>query len=78
MEVGNINEYDMIVGKTQGEPEASEMAQKPVVHPIERIPAYSGVDMVVVRPMQREGDHPLEPRIRQLHPTPFSRVPIPF
>ena len=31
----------MIVGKTQGEPEASEMAQKPVVHPIEQIPAYT-------------------------------------
>ena len=31
----------MIVGKTQGEPEASEMAQKPVVCPIEQIPAYN-------------------------------------
>ena len=31
----------MIVEKTQGEPEASEMAQKPVVCPIEQIPTYS-------------------------------------
>ena len=36
------------------------------------------VDVVIVRPMQREGDRPLEPRIHRLHPTPFSRVPIPF
>ena len=28
VEVGNVKEYDMIVGKTQGEPGASEMAQK--------------------------------------------------
>ena len=30
----------MIAEKTQGEPEASEMAQKLMVHPIEQIPAY--------------------------------------
>ena len=38
----------------------------------------SGVDVVVVHPMQTEDGHPLEPRIRQLHLIPFSRVPIPF
>ena len=35
----------MIVEKTQGEPEASEMAQKPLVHPIEQIPTYSILDV---------------------------------
>ena len=29
------------MGVTQSEPEASEMAQKTVVHPIEQIPAYT-------------------------------------
>ena len=43
----------MIVEKTQGEPEASEMAQKPVVHPIEQIPAYSGGWELFVRPKQK-------------------------
>ena len=40
--------------------------------------AASNVDMVVVHPMQMEDGCPLEPRIRQLHPIPFSQVPIPF
>ena len=31
-----------------------------------------------IRPMQVEDGCPLEPRIRWLHPIPFSRVPIPF
>ena len=31
----------MIVEKTQGEPEASEVAQKPMVQPIDWIPAYT-------------------------------------
>ena len=30
------------------------------------------VDMVVICPMQMEDGRPLEPRIRRLHPIPFS------
>ena len=37
----NRMKYGKMVGVTQSEPEASEMAQKPVVCPIEQIPAYN-------------------------------------
>ena len=38
----------------------------------------SAVDVDIICGLRTEDGCPLEPRIRQLHPIPFSQVPIPF
>ena len=43
-----------------------------------RVSMLLTVDVDVICPLRTEDGCPLEPRICQLHPIPFSQVPIPF